>query len=334
MLRERTAVALAPSKRVSLEGVTELAVLAERLGYESLWVPETWGADAATLLAAIAGRTDRIKIASGIFNVFSRSPALIAQTAATLQSLSGGRFILGLGTSGPIVVERWHGLPYRRPLARTRDYVNIIRLALSGARVDYEATDFRLSGFRLVNPPDVPVPIYVAALGPRNVRLTGEIADGWLPIFAARGRLAPLRAELHDGANASGRDPAQIDVASFVPAAIGPGGNDLLRQHLAYYVGAMGSFYAEHLTRLGFAEEVTRVRDSWQSGHRDHAAAAVDERVLSACTLGSDPTEARRRLAEYRSEGVNMPIVVLPSTASVSEYVDTLEALAPADPPL
>src|SRR5262249_38604424 len=151
---------------------------------ESLWSGENWGRDNVTLLSYVAAHTDRIGVGTSIMNVFSRSPALIAQTAATLDELSGGRASIGLGTSGALVIEQWHGVPYRKPLQRTREYIEIIRLALSGERVNYDGEIFHLQRFRLgFNPPRTNIPIYVAALGPKNVELTGELADGWLPIY-------------------------------------------------------------------------------------------------------------------------------------------------------
>src|SRR5579864_5695975 len=180
---DRLGVTLAPTKQIPLDAVVELARVADRLGYDTLWVPETWGFDAVTILAVLAASTERIRIASGVLNVYSRSAALIAQTAASLQHLSRNRFILGLGTSGPIVVEGWHGVAFRNPIMRTREYVEVIRLALSAQTVDFAGQTMQLSRFRLLNPPNAMPPIYIASLGPRNVRLTGEVADGWLPTF-------------------------------------------------------------------------------------------------------------------------------------------------------
>ena|SRR5947209_2923944 len=327
-MNERLGVTLAPTKQIPLDAVVELALLAERLAYESIWVPETWGYDAVTLLSMLAVKTSRIRLASGVLNVFSRSAALVAQTAASLQDLSESRFVLGLGTSGPIVVESWHGVPFRDPIVRTREYVGVIRLALSGQSVDYEGETMRLRRFRLLNPPAVMPPIYVAALGTRNVRLTGEIADGWLPTFAARGQLDALRGELRAGMTLAGRRPGAIDVAAYLPAALGPSGERLLRQQLAYYIGGMGTFYHGFISRLGLGGDADEVRAHWTAGRHREAAAAVSQEILDLCTLGSSADQARRRLTEYREDGIGLPIVGIPHGASVQEVADTIEALA------
>jgi alkanesulfonate monooxygenase SsuD/methylene tetrahydromethanopterin reductase-like flavin-dependent oxidoreductase (luciferase family) len=166
------------------EELVETARLAEELGYHSIWVPEMWGRDAFSILGLIAANTKRIKLSTGIIPVFSRSPAVIAQTAATLDEISGGRMMLGLGTSGPAVIENWHGVPFDKPLQRTREYVEIIKMILGGGRVDYEGEIFSLKGFRLqFQPLRSVIPVLVAAIGPRNVRLAGESADGWIPFL-------------------------------------------------------------------------------------------------------------------------------------------------------
>jgi len=325
----RLGVTVAASRQLTLDSIVAIAQAAEALGYESIWVPETWGVDAVSLLAVLARETDRIKLASGVFNVYSRSAALIAQTAATLQDASQGRFILGLGANGPIVVENWHGMAFHRPLERTREYVAAIRLALSGQPVDVEGNQVRLRGFRLLNSPSETVPIYIAALGRRNVRLTGEIADGWLPIFAARGHMTALFEEFRGAALDAGRDPDSLDIAAYVPVLMGSRGDRLLRRQLAYYIGGMGAFYADFVTSAGFAEEAAAIRIAWEAGNRREAENLVSDRLLETCTVGSEPTGARQRLAEYRREGIGLPVIAFPHGSSMEEIMTTLEALAP-----
>lgn len=329
----RLGIALAPSKQTPIEEIVRLAQLAERLGYASIWIPETWGVDAVSVLAILSRETSTIKLASGVFNVYSRSAALIAQTAATLQEFSGGRFILGLGSSGPIVVENWHGIPFTRPLQRTREYVAVIRMALAGERVNYAGSLFQLRDFRLLNPPDAPVPIYIAALGPRNVEMTGEVADGWLPIFAAPGHLGEAMEHLQAGARLAGRDAADIDVAAYVPAVLSGRSANLLRQHLAYYVGGMGTFYYEFVSGLGFESEAQRIRELWLAGDRLSAGREVSDDLLAACTLYDDAVGARARLEEYRRDGVRLPVLTPPRGCSVDEIAATIEGLAPRPTP-
>jgi alkanesulfonate monooxygenase SsuD/methylene tetrahydromethanopterin reductase-like flavin-dependent oxidoreductase (luciferase family) len=325
----RLGLSLAPSKAFSLTDLIEAAVLADTLGYESAWVPETWGYELSSILTVLATRTGRIQVAAGVFNVYSRSPALIAQAAATLQTVAGGRFILGLGASGPRVIERWHGLPYRTPVARTEDYVKIVRAALAGDTLDYDSPRFHLSGFRLSVRSPAPVPIYIAALGPQNIRLAGRVADGWLPIFAVRGRLSGLLSLLGEGAEAHGRDVRSVDVAAYLPCLVGPRAERLLAQQLAYYIGGMGNFYADYLARLGFDVSVAEIKRLWREGDRTAAVRAVPDALLDAATLGTSPSTITGRLREYRAEGIRLPIVTMPAGATAEEVGATVGALAP-----
>jgi F420-dependent oxidoreductase-like protein len=326
---DRLGLSLSPSRELDIAAIARVAREAESLGYESMWIPETWGVDAVSVLAALAVSTSRIRLASGIFSVFSRSPVLIAQTAATLQELSGNRFILGLGASGPAVVERWHGVPFSSPIERSRLYVEIIRLALSGSRVDYRKHGFDLSGFTLSNPPSVAVPVYIAAIGPNNVRLCGELADGWLPIFVARGRMQVFFDSLSDGAAGANRDLADVDVAAFVPGLVAERSDELLRRQLAYYIGGMGTFYYTFVKRMGFAAEAHKVRQLWSSGGRRLAVAAVPQQLLDLCTLGGEAEAARQRLDLLREDGVRLPIVTFPHGSTEAEISHTLNVLAP-----
>lgn len=327
---EQIGLTIAPSRQLDSRHLLQLVRLAESAGFDSAWVPETWGSDAVSLLAVLSRETESIRLAAGVFNVYSRSAMVLAQTAATLQGLSNGRFLLGLGASGPAVVERWHGMSYRRPVARTREYIGAIRLALDGSKVDYDGEDVRLGGFKLQNPPEVRVPIYVAALGPKNMRLTGEVADGWLGIFAALGHMQPLFSDLKGGAVDAGRDMRSIDVAAYIPAACGPRAELLLRQQIAYYVGGMGTFYAEMLSRLGFESDVRQIRDAWEIGDRSRSIRSVSEAVLDACTIAGAGPGTIRRLDEFRRDGISLPILALPHGTRFEEAADLIQGLSPA----
>src|ERR671919_1871267 len=217
----RIGLTLPRSEDLPRQEIVEVVQHAEALGYDSVWVGESGGRDGFTWLTQLACHTSRIKLATGITPVYSRSPALIAQTVAALDEISAGRVILGLGTSGPIVIENWHGLPFQRPLRRTREYIEIIRLVLSGERVNYQGEIFQLKGFRLpFTPPRPAVPIYVASLGPLNLRLTGELADGWLPIYLDAGYLPKFQRELALGAQKAGRALTAVDVAPYILACV------------------------------------------------------------------------------------------------------------------
>ncbi len=296
--------------------------LVDDLGYDTIFVPEAWGRDAFTTLGWIAANTKRARLGTGIVNVFSRTPALLAQSIATLDEISGGRAVLGLGTSGPVVIESWHGQKFERGLRRTRETVEIVRLALSGARVDYAGEIFHLRDFRLgFKPLRDRVPIYIASMGPKNNALTGEIADGWTPIWLPLSGIAQARNEV-------GR---QVDIAPCVMACVTDPPErafDLIRSHVAYYVGGMGTFYRDTVARFGFPEDAARIHQLWQSGQRKEAVQAVSNAFISEVAIAGSPDACRKRLEEYRQAGVDMPVIVIPHGAPPDVFRKTLETLA------
>lgn len=307
---------------------------AEDLGYESLWVPESWGRDAFTQLAYVAAHTRRIGLATGIVTVYSRTPALLAQSVGSLDDLSDGRFTLGLGASGPAVIEHWHGISFGRPLQRTREYIEIVRLALSGERVTYAGEYFRLRGFRLrFRPRRANVPIYVAALGPNNLTLTGELADGWLGIYVAPKHLPQVREQIAAGAQRAGRDAARIDLAAYVLSCVTDDRNEartLARRHIAYYVGGMGTFYARLLTRYGWGDIAERVQVRWKEGDRAAAAALISDEIIDELTITGEPDECRAKLRRFHEQGLTLPILAPPHGASGPMIARTIRELAPA----
>jgi len=312
----------------------DYARLAEALGYDGVWVPEAFGSDAFSLLGLLAGHTRRLKLGTGIVNVFSRSPALLAQSFATLDEISGGRAVIGLGASGPVVVERWHGARFEKPLARMREAVEIIRLALSGERVNHDGALFRLSGFQLqIRPVQPRIPIYLATFRPNAVRLTGAIADGWLPTHVSVCHVEALRGELAAGAAAAGRYPGQIDMAAMTLAACSADGETaraLAREHLAYYVGGMGTFYHELLHRYGYGSTADAIKACWAARDRRGAAEAIPREVLDDLAIAGTAAECRAALAA-RARAAFAHIVAFPPHGSNPEQVrDTLKALAPS----
>jgi coenzyme F420-dependent oxidoreductase len=328
----RIGLTLPRTEDLPRQEIVEVVQQAEALGYDSVWVGESWGRDGFTWLAQLACHTSRIKLASGIATVYSRSPALIAQTVASLDEISAGRVILGLGTSGPIVIENWHGIPFDRPLRRTREYIEIIRLILSGERVNYQGDIFQLKGFRL---PFVPVrakiPIYVASLGPQNLRLTGELADGWLPIYLDAGHLRDFQRDLANGAEKAGRPLSAIDVAPYILSCVSEdveAARGLVQSHLAYYIGGMGTFYANLIARYGFQDEVSRVREAWGKRDRQAAASQVTDAMVAHMAICGSPKEGRAQLEKYRAAGVTLPIVSFTHGASRDMIQQTLEGLA------
>jgi coenzyme F420-dependent oxidoreductase len=328
----RIGLTLPRSEDLPRKEIVEVVQQAEALGYDSVWVGESWGRDGFTWLTQLACHTSRIKLATGIATVYSRSPALIAQTVASLDEISEGRVILGLGTSGPTVIENWHGIPFDRPLRRTREYIEIIRLILSGERVNYNGEILRLKGFRLPFTPVRPrVPIYVASLGPQNLRLTGELAEGWLPIYLDASRLHHFQRDLEDGAQRAGRALSAIDVAPYILSCVSDdveAAYRLVKAHLAYYIGGMGTFYANLIARYDFQDEVNRVREAWSKGDRKSAAGQVTGDMVAHLAICGSPRDGRAQLEQYRAAGVTLPIVSFAHGASRDMIRQTLEGLA------
>lgn len=298
----------------------------ERLGYDAVYAAEAWGSDAVTVLSWVAARTDRIKVGAGILQMPARSPAMAAMTAVTLNELSGGRFILGLGLSGPQVVEGWHGTAYGRPLGRTREYVSIVRRIIARGEplthdgehytIPYTGPDATGLGkpLRLITHPTHPVPIYLAAIGPRNVRLAAEIADGWLPVFYSPDQApAAFQALLEEGFAASGEaDKAnRFEVAPAVDALVTDDlerGRNALRPKLALYIGGMGAkgtnFYNDLACRYGYEEAAATIQDLYLGGNPKAAAGAVPDALVDELNLLGSRERIADRLEAWRAAGV------------------------------
>ncbi|EMA47652.1 alkanesulfonate monooxygenase [Halococcus morrhuae DSM 1307] len=318
----------------SIDALCEQAERAEELGYDRVWLPETWGRDAVTVLTSIAHRTDEIGIGTSIVPIYSRSPALLGQTAATLQEVSDGRFRLGLGPSGPIVVENWHGVDYGNPLRRTRETVEIVKEVLTGEEVDYDGDYFDLSGFRLRCEPPEPAPaVDAAGMGPKSVELAGRFADGWHALMLTREGIRERLDDLQRGAALADRDPDDVRVTlSLTCAALDDGerARESVRQHLAFYVGGMGTFYRDSLARIGHEDTAETIYEHWQTGDREAAMAAVDDELLDAIAVAGTPEEARERFGRFAAiDGVDRVSVSFPRDATLDEIEATTAALAP-----
>ncbi len=304
---------------------------ADECGYDSFWMPEAWGHDAFPILTELALLTKRIHLGTGIINVFSRSPALIAMSAATLDEISGGRFRLGLGTSGARVIEDFHGVKFARPLARLKETIQIIRLLLQGERVDFKGSCFELRRFKLgFKAPRGEVPIYVAALARGSLRQVGEIADGWLPTHWPRGRLADGIAEIRAGGERLGRDVTRMEIAPFVNVIVSGDvarARNQARLPLAYYVGGMGDYYHASLSRLGFGAQVDRVRELWQGGRRRDAMAVINDEMIDSIAICGTLEHCRARLDEMYALGATLPIVPIPTEGTVAEKCRVIESL-------
>jgi F420-dependent oxidoreductase-like protein len=295
---------------------------AERLGYDSVWTAEAYGSDAATTLAWLAGQTERIGLGAGVLQIPARSPAMTAMTAASLDGLSGGRFRLGLGVSGPQVSEGWHGVRFDRPLARTREYVTVVRAALSRKVLSHDGEfhplplpDGRGKALRLaVRPVRDRIPIYLAAVGPRNLELAGEIADGWLAVFLAPEYVPEQLAALRTGRARAGSESGALDgfdIVASVPLVIGDDVSacaDLVRGYAALYLGGMGSreqnFYNRLAARMGYPEQARQVQEYFLAKRHQRAHVAVPEEFIDATSLLGPPGRIAERVRRYAEAGV------------------------------
>jgi F420-dependent oxidoreductase-like protein len=301
---------------------------AERLGYDSIWTAEAYGSDAVTPAAWIAARTSRIHVGTAIMQIPGRTPAMTAMTAMTLDALSGGRFRLGLGVSGPQVVEGWHGEPFGKPLKKTREYVDIVRAVLRREKpVEYHGDYYQIpyagadatglgKPLKSILHGRADLPIYLAAIGPKNVALAAEIADGWIPVFFSARRMAMFRGWLEEGFRRAGRSGDGFDI---MPSAAVVVGDDVdacrasVKQRVALYVGGMGArgknFYNELAQRYGYEGPARTIQDLYLSGRKAEAEAAVPDALVDEVALCGPRERIRERLAEWKAAGVTTLMV-------------------------
>ncbi|TMB62777.1 MAG: LLM class F420-dependent oxidoreductase [Chloroflexi bacterium] len=322
---------------LSFPEAVELAQRAEALGFESVWMPEAYGTDAVSILGGLAASTQRIQLGTGIVNVFSRTPALLAQTAATLDLISGGRFILGLGTSGHQVVTGWHGVAFDRPLLRMRETIAIVRQVLRRDRLLFEGQVFQLDkGLKLLaHPVRATVPIYLATLTPGGLRLTGELADGWIPTLFSPQHMSLFRPELEAGARISGRSLDTLAIAPHVPISIDDRtrAREALKPWVALYVGGMGSrsknFYNDLVSRYGFADDARMLQELYLGGKQLEAIHRVPDALVDAISIAGPPSYVRERLALWASAGVTTLLASIHGKTQ-QDRLRTLEVLAAA----
>lgn len=321
----------------NFESVVEFAVEAEKLGVDVAWSAEAWGYDAVAPLAYLGARTQRLQLGTGIMQISARAPSMTAMTALTMAAITQGRFLLGLGASGPQVVEGLQGKPFAQPLRRMRETIDIVRMAFAGEKLEYHGRHHQLplpggegKALRLAQPANTDIPIYLATLSPKALELTGEVADGWLGTsFTPEHATAHLE-HLERGAARAGRNLADIDIA--VGGAIGFGDDvermvSALKPRMAFTLGAMGSaktnFYNDAYKRGGFEDAAIEVQRLWVAGKREEAAQRVpDEMVMQTTLLGTEAM-VRERVRKYRSAGVNQ-LRLDPMGRDASERLDTL----------
>ena len=320
----------------------------EKAGLDIVFVPEAYSFDAVSQLGYLAARTERVQLASGILQIYSRTPALTAMTAAGLDYVSGGRFVLGLGASGPQVIEGWHGVPYDAPVGRTRELIEICRMVWRRERLEYSGRHYTIplpadqgtglgKPLKLINHPVRDrIPIVVAALGPKNVAMAAELAEGWEPIFYLPERAADVWGDaLAQGA--AKRDPAlpQLDIIAQAGLAIGDPADtapwlDLSRPLLALYIGGMGArgrnFYNDLAVRYGYAQEATQIQDAYLDGRKQEAAALVPQSLLQGTNLVGPKSYIADRVAALRDSGVTT-LNVAPLANTHSERVALIEQI-------
>jgi F420-dependent oxidoreductase-like protein len=301
---------------------------AERLGYDSVWTAEAYGSDAVTPAAWVAARTERIHVGTGIMQIPARTPAMAAMTAMTLDALSGGRFRMGLGVSGPQVVEGWHGQPFGKPLKRTREYVEVVRAILRREKplefrgeyyqVPYAGADATGLGkpLKSILHGRASLPIYLAAIGPKNVALAAEVADGWIPTFFSPWRMKLFRAWLDEGFRARGGAPVGFDIMPMTSVVVGEdvaACRAAVKPKIALYAGGMGArgrnFYNDVARRYGYEEAAIRLQDLYLAGRKAEAAAAVPDALVDEVALCGPRERIRERLAEWKSAGVTTMLV-------------------------
>jgi F420-dependent oxidoreductase-like protein len=320
----------------------EVVQEAERLDYDSVWAAEAYGSDAATVLAWLAAGTSKIRLGSAIFQIPGRSAAMTAMTAATIDELSDGRMILGIGTSGPQVAEGWHGQRFGRQLQRTREYVEVVRLALARERVEFHGETLELplpdgpgKPLKLmITPKQQRIPIYLAAIGPKNTALAGEIADGWIPTFFSPEYVSEFRQLLEEGAARSGRSLEGFDIAPTVNAYISDDrelARNLMRPVLALYIGGMGSrkqnFYNNLVQRYGFEAAAGEIQNLYLEGKKEEAGHAIPDELIDMVSLCGPRDAVRGRLAAFREAGVGT-LMVTPMAFTIEDRIAQLRAVA------
>jgi F420-dependent oxidoreductase-like protein len=320
---------------VDRKQMVRAAEIADEAGMDTLWIPEAWSYDQVPIITEILLKTKNLKVGTGIMNCFSRSPALVAMTTATLDELSQGRFVLGLGTSGQNVVEGFHGIPFERPLQRLREYVEIVNLLLAGERlVTHEGEIYKnLRPFKLAfTPYRKKVPIYIASLARKSVRMVGEIADGWIPTFWPKHMYKDGIMWIEEGAAKSGRDPKEVDVSPYITTVAMDDvetAKMIAKGPLSFYIGGMGKFYHQMLTRAGFGEEADRVKNLYEEGKKAEAAEAVDDKLIESTAAVGSMEAVKEKLDSFREAGVTNPIVSYPTGAdeeTVEKYIHAIVA--------
>ncbi len=336
----KISISIGAYNRVDVLGLVDYIQQAEKLGVNYAWSAEAWGQDAVTAVAFLGAKTEKIKLGTGIMQISARTPSMTAMTALSLANLTNGRFILGLGVSGPQVVEGLQGVSYKAPLGRLKETVDIIRMAFKGEKLTYEGKHFVLprpggegKALRLDHPP-MDIPIYLATLGPKSLEYTGAAADGWLGTSFSPDHAEAHMDHLRKGAEAAGRSLADIDLHSSCNVAIGDNVEELIDAHrpgVAFSMGAMGSektnFYNDAFKRAGYTEDALAIQRLWKDGKRQEAIDRVPDAMVTE--FGAIGTEdmVRKRFETYRDAGINALTIRMDSKLPLNERIAKLEQI-------
>ncbi len=330
---DRLAISFGRNYHLGPEMIASYTQQAESLGYDTLVISEAWGRDAMVRLGHLAARTSRIKFITGIVTVWGRSPAMMAQAAATVDEISKGRLSLGIGVTGPKVVQDWHGGKWEKPLQRTREYIDIVRLAVSGQRVNYDGQFFHLKDFRLqFEPYRDRIPMFIGAFGPKNLQLAGEIADGWVGNEVVWENLGQFMAEIKKGADRAGRKLDGFEATLGMELCFGAdiaAVRKILRPDIAYRIGGLGPFHYGVIARQGFEKECATIKKLWTEFKRDEAATHVTDEMLEKIAFVGNAAAAKERIAKLREGGITLPVISLPKGVTNEMIVTTMKTMAP-----
>lgn len=323
---------IVPPMGGDMKQIIRIAQMADEMGFHSIWAAEAWGKDAFTVLTAIACRTKRIQIGTAIVNNFSRTAGVLAMTAATLDEISEGRFILGLGTSGNKVIEGFHGVPFDKPLTRLKEYVSIIRILLRGGRVsEHQGEMFKLDkAFKLqFKPARADMPIYIASLTPKSIEQTGEIADGWIPTYYPLSKFSKPLGILQKGMEKAGKKKGDVKVSPMLTFFAGDDvetGRFMARSLLTFYITKMGKFYYEMLSREGYQKECDEVRKLTAEGKPD-AMNAIPVEMLDDITVYGTPQTCKEKLQKWVDAGIDFCLAPMPPVGDDAQVKKIMEGL-------
>jgi len=318
--------------KLDFKAVIERAKIADAAGIHSIWVAEAWGRDAFTLLTLLAEHTSKVQLATSVVNIYSRTPAALAQHFGTLDELSNGRMIIGLGTSGPQVIEHFHGVPFNPPLTRMKEYVEIINMIMARTPLNYEGRLFKLHrGFTMrFETPRKHIPIWIASLNKKSVEFTAMKADGWLPVMIPINSLKKTIADFRAIATAAGREPRAVAVKAPGQVTVTANVDRAVAGHaanVAFYAARMGTFYSEQLTRFGFGDEVQKVKQAWAAGGSEAGTAALSPKLLGELGYIGTVEGAIERLKAQEEAGVDLHPVEIDAGGKPGEFEKTVARL-------